>query len=146
MNLVDVVRDCLLYCAPKAKRGGVGVEFEPPAWGLWVAGDAEQLQVALNNLLRNAMEALGPRPPRRPRKIRIVLERTRAATRLCVGDSGPGLSETEIRHLLLKSSKAEGSGVGLFLAQTAMQNHGGQLEIGRSPLGGAEFRMVFPRG
>jgi PAS domain S-box-containing protein len=33
VNLVDVVRDCLLYCAPKAKRGGVGVEFEPPARG-----------------------------------------------------------------------------------------------------------------
>jgi len=29
--------------------------------------------------------------------------------------------------------------------RTAAENHGGQLEIGRSPLGGAEARMILPR-
>ncbi len=37
-----------------------------------------------------------------------------------------------------------GSGLGLYIVETTMENHSGQLEIGRSPLGGAEFRMVFP--
>ena len=67
-----------------------------------------------------------------------------AETRLVVGDSGPGLSETEARRLLLKSTKPGGSGMGLFLVATAMENHGGRLEIARSPLGGAEFRLIFP--
>jgi DNA-binding NarL/FixJ family response regulator len=76
---------------------------------------------------------------------RIDLARTRSETRLVVGDSGPGLSETEAHRLLLKSTKPGGSGMGLFLVATAMENHGGRLEIARSPLGGAEFRMVFPK-
>lgn len=46
-------------------------------------------------------------------------------------------------NLLLKSTKADGSGLGLYIVHTTMENHSGHLEIGRSPLGGAEFRMVF---
>jgi signal transduction histidine kinase len=29
--------------------------------------------------------------------------------------------------------------------RTAAENHGGHLEIGHSPLGGAEVRMILPR-
>ena len=143
VNLVDVVQDSLLYCGIPIRDRGAEIEFDEPARGLWISGDAYQLQLALNNLLRNALEALEPRPARQ-RRIRIDLARTRSETRLVVGDSGPGLSETEARRLLLKSTKPGGSGMGLFLVATAMENHGGRLEIARSPLGGAEFRLIFP--
>ena len=37
-----------------------------------------------------------------------------------------------------------GTGLGLFIVQAAAENHDAKLEIGRSELGGAEVRLVFP--
>jgi signal transduction histidine kinase len=123
----------------------VQVSFEPPTRACRIAGDAEQIQIALNNLLRNAVEALAAQRTRRPRKIAVEIRNQRGATHIVIGDSGPGLTEKESRRLLLQSTKPEGSGLGLFLAATAAENHGGRLEIDHSHLGGAEFRLIFPK-
>jgi PAS domain S-box-containing protein len=145
INLVDVAEDALLYSKPLFKRHRVQVSFEPPTRACRIAGDAEQIQIALNNLLRNAVEALAAQRTRRPRKIAVEIRNQRGATHIVIGDSGPGLTEKESRRLLLQSTKPEGSGLGLFLAATAAENHGGRLEIDHSHLGGAEFRLIFPK-
>jgi len=64
---------------------------------------------------------------------------------LVVGDSGRGFPEEAAADQLPESTKPGGMGLGLFIARTAAENHGARLEIGRSPLGGAEVRIVFPR-
>jgi signal transduction histidine kinase len=65
-----------------------------------------------------------------------------------MADSGPGFPPNYRNHTsweLLKSTKATGMGLGLFLAQTAATNHHGQLHIGRSArLGGAEVVIKLP--
>ncbi|MBU3666368.1 MAG: ATP-binding protein [Chthoniobacterales bacterium] len=47
-------------------------------------------------------------------------------------------------EMLLNTSKPEGSGIGLYIVKTAVENHRGTITIGRSPLGGAEFRITLP--
>ena len=72
----------------------------------------------------------------------------RPSRRTRVADSGPcfpGDYSDSISWELLKSSKASGMGIGLFLAQTAAINHGGCLRISRNPaLGGALVVMQLP--
>ena len=96
------------------------------------------------NLLRNAIEAIAEGPSK-SRKISIELQKCPDSVALAIGDSGPGWSGGPIEEALLKTSKSSGSGLGLYIVHTTMENHHGKLEVGRSPLGGAEFRMVFPR-
>ena len=45
----------------------------------------------------------------------------------------------------LETSKPQGSGLGLFVVRTTMDNHRGTMDIGRSALGGAEVRLRFPK-
>jgi signal transduction histidine kinase len=109
-----------------------------------IDGDAVQLQFAISNLLRNAMEAIVAEDGTR-REIEIAIEEEDQQVRLIVGDSGPGWLGGNLDDTLLASSKEEGTGIGLFVVQTTVANHRGTIEVGRSPLGGAEFRITLPR-
>jgi len=63
---------------------------------------------------------------------------------LAVGDSGPGFGGSPPDTTVLRSSKEEGTGLGLYVVRTTLDNHGGTIEFGRSPLGGAEVLLRFP--
>jgi C4-dicarboxylate-specific signal transduction histidine kinase len=88
------------------------------------------------------------RQPATSRKLLVALQHQHDRVELCVADSGPGFAEgfsNDTSWQLLKSTKATGMGIGLFLAQTAAANHFGQLRIGRSArLGGAEVLIELP--
>jgi two-component system sensor kinase FixL len=103
-----------------------------------------QLQLAITNLLRNSIEAIVNDRGQR-REIDVVVSTEGPWASLVVGDSGPGWAGGDIDDVLLGTTKPQGTGIGLFVAKTAADNHGGTLAVGRSPLGGAEFRLVLPR-
>jgi PAS domain S-box-containing protein len=140
VDLAAVVDSSLLYLRSRLDAGGVQVEWQEGAAPAWIAGDADQLQVAVSNLVRNALEVLQGRPEPR---IRLAISAGPEAVELRIGDSGPGIPEGVIEQLPLITTKPDGSGIGLFLVRTTVVNHGGELRFGRSPLGGAEVCLVF---
>ena len=58
LNLAYVARSALLYAGPSLKAAGITVQREGLETSLAVLGDAAQIQIAVVNLLRNALEAL----------------------------------------------------------------------------------------
>lgn len=144
IDLAQVARSSLFQVKQLLKDHGVEPHATLPPDGCPMRGDDVQLQLAIVNLLRNAVEAIaaagGPR-----REIRVTVERTADAAMVEVADSGPGWPGGTIDESLLGSTKASGTGVGLFVVKTAAENHGGTVEVVSSPLGGAAFRLAFPR-
>jgi two-component system nitrogen regulation sensor histidine kinase GlnL len=118
-------------------------------------GDKEQLIQALLNIVRNAAEALRERIKQGDAKIEL---RTRIARKVTIGkrlhklaldlhitDNGPGIPE-EIRDRIfypLVSGREDGSGLGLTLAQTFIQQHDGLVEVESRP-GCTEFTILLP--
>ena len=143
LDLRGLAQDAVLYNRPFAESVGTEISVVVPTRRIGLLGDADQIQIALGNLLKNAIEAVGELPEGRPRRVVVAVRTRKKCPELVVSDSGPGLSTTETNELLLRSTKPKGSGLGLFIVQTTMENHGGRLEVGQSQLGGAEFRMVF---
>jgi two-component system nitrogen regulation sensor histidine kinase GlnL len=117
-------------------------------------GDREQLIQAVLNLVRNAAEALAPRIAAGDAQVTL---RTRVARRLMVGrqfcrlaldlhviDNGPGVPD-ELRDRIfypLVSGREGGSGLGLTLAQTFVQQNNGVLEFESRP-GHTDFRILL---
>jgi len=68
--------------------------------------------------------------------------------RLTVGDDGPGIPEDAVETLLERGTRLDestpGHGIGLAIVRDIAESYGGSLEIGRSPLGGAELRVFIP--
>lgn len=144
IDLRDIVGSALLYAGSYAREAGVEISQRQPAKPVRLLGDANQLQVALNNLLRNAIEAIaGADSPKR--EISIELAIRESTVELLIGDSGPGWPGGTLDEMLLKTEKPGGTGIGLYVVKTAVENHHGKIEIGPSPLGGAEFRITLPK-
>ena len=118
-------------------------------------GDVEQLIQAVLNIAHNAAQALSERmatgdarivlSTRIARQITLVKHRYRLALELHVTDNGPGIPE-DIKDRLfhpLVSGRDGGSGLGLNLAQTFVQQHQGVIECDSQP-GRTDFKILIP--
>jgi two-component system nitrogen regulation sensor histidine kinase GlnL len=118
-------------------------------------GDREQLIQAVLNIVRNATEALAEQiaagsarlvlRTRIARQVTIGKQRFRLALELHVQDNGPGVPEAirdRIFHPLV-SGREGGSGLGLTLAQTFVQQHRGTIEYDSVP-GRTNFKILIP--
>ena len=118
-------------------------------------GDREQLIQAVLNIVHNATQALSDRivagdarivlRTRVARQLTIGKQRHRLALELHIQDNGPGVPES-IRDQIfypLVSGREGGSGLGLTLAQTFVQQHHGTIECDSVP-GRTVFRILIP--
>ncbi len=118
-------------------------------------GDKEQLIQALLNIAHNASQALAPwiargdaeiiLRTRISRQVTVARTRHRLALELHVVDNGPGI-DPEIRDrvfLPLVSGRKGGTGLGLTLAQTFIEEHHGTIDFESRP-GLTEFRILLP--
>jgi nitrogen-specific signal transduction histidine kinase len=118
-------------------------------------GDFEQLIQAVLNIAHNAALALTDRitqgdaiitlRTRVARQITVSKQRFRLALELHVIDNGPGVPESLKDRLFspLVSGRDGGSGLGLNLAQTFVQQHQGLIECDSVP-GLTDFKIVIP--
>ena len=111
-------------------------------------GDADRLSQALWNLVRNAIESGATNVQLRTRAEHHILigdAPHRLALRIEIGDDGRGVPEdlAERIFLPLVSGRAEGSGLGLALAQQIAREHGGSLSY-RSRPGHTVFTFLLP--
>lgn len=118
-------------------------------------GDREQLIQAVLNIAHNAAEALVERielgdaritfRSRVVRQVTLGKHRYRLALELHIEDNGPGVAEglRERVFFPLVSGREGGSGLGLTLAQTFIQQHHGTVEFESEP-GRTVFKIVIP--
>ena len=115
-----------------------------------LVADKEQLIQALLNLVRNAAQALDGKGvirlrTRIARHVVIARIRHKLALELHVIDNGPGIPSGLLDRVFfpLVSGREGGSGLGLPLAQTFVEQHGGLIECESRP-GLTDFRMLLP--
>lgn len=104
-------------------------------------GDAGRLELALLNLLRNALQASHSR-------IGISATADGDYLTIRITDDGDGLPDHELATLLepffTTKSPGEGTGLGLAIVQTVAEEHGGQLSLSNRPAGGCEACLQLP--
>ena len=144
VDLADIVTSAMHQVKRPLREAGVVVVRRGIEQGCLVRGDEVQLQMIVTNLVTNAIEAIAHGGGDR-REIVVHTDVDPDSVELVVGDSGPGWPGGTIDEVLLQTTKPDGAGIGLYVVQTAVENHRGQITVGRSPLGGAEFRITFPR-
>ncbi len=117
-----------------------------------VVADFDQLVQVFLNLARNAIQAVAEQPDGRvalrtrvERNFTIDGELHRLALRVEVADNGPGIPEEERSQIFypLVTSRAEGRGLGLAIAQDLVTHHGGVIDL-HSERGATVFQVILP--
>jgi PAS domain S-box-containing protein len=142
MNIVQVVRDS----ANLATSGSnVTCQFDLPDQALAVMADEGQLAQVFQNLVRNGVEAMP-----RGGTMRVQLSRQTGSDgdEICVAvsDQGPGIAPELLEKIFLPffSTKERGSGLGLAVANSIIQNHGGRIQVSSALGVGTTFRVTLP--
>lgn len=108
-----------------------------------LAGDADQLEQLLINLIRNAADAALETGGRAEVTWRVA----HRAVVVDVLDEGPGLTTTANLFVPFFTTKADGSGIGLVLSRQIAEAHGGVLTLeNRGDVRGCVARLVLPLG
>jgi signal transduction histidine kinase len=112
-----------------------------------VRGDRDRLYQVLANLLDNAVKFS---PAGEPVDVSAYQENSRVQVE--VSDQGPGIATDQQRLIFEKFGRASapgspgkpGTGLGLFIARSIAEAHGGALEVWSAPEQGATFRLTLP--
>jgi two-component system nitrogen regulation sensor histidine kinase NtrY len=104
--------------------------------------DRSQIEQALINLLKNAVEANGP-----VEEVALRLRTSPEGDEIQVLDRGPGIPPELLSKVLLPfySTKRTGSGLGLPLCREIVEAHGGSLRIEAREGGGTAVIIFLPR-
>lgn len=107
-----------------------------------VYGHHDVLSRAFANVLLNAAEAMGGASG----EVAASVAQEDGAVRVRVRDSGPGIDAEDLPRIWDPdfTTKARGTGLGLALVRQSIHAHGGSVEIGNSPDGGAEITVRIP--
>ena len=118
-----------------------GIVIELAGNSAVVKADAEQLQLAFQNVLMNAAQAMGAQG-----RVRIAIARDDGCWSIAMADSGPGMPP-EVREKAFEpffTTKSRGTGLGLAIAKRVVEAHGGRLTIDTPTSGGTVVTVSLP--
>ena len=127
----------------KSTEGGIRVVVSLPSETLWVEINSWEIELAVHNLLKNAAEA--SQDATDPLIcVRVFKDEHHAL--VTITDNGKGLDEAMLKEIFrpLFSTKASGLGLGLSIAVTVAESHGGRINARRNEGPGLTMEMVLP--
>jgi signal transduction histidine kinase len=140
-----VTEEALLLVDAEAQRRQVVLTRAFAGMLPLVSGDRVQLQQVILNLVMNAMEAVSLVEPDR-RKVEIFTRRNEAGVQVSVVDQGTGISAENAARLFesFYTTKRQGMGLGLSIAFSIVDAHGGRLWADSGRATGAAFHFTLP--
>ena len=144
--VLDLIQEAMHLATPQYTANNVTLQLSIPTDLPLVEVDPLQVEQVLVNLLNNALDAIVmAESPRRE----VLLSATALDpnwVEVTVRDSGPGIARNIVDRLFtaFTTSKSNGMGMGLFIANSIVEAHGGTMRVESSPGEGAAFSFTLP--
>jgi C4-dicarboxylate-specific signal transduction histidine kinase len=146
----ELVASVIVLMTPDSRGRRIPIEGMASIAPAWVRVDRTQMQQVLINLVTNAMDAIESLPDiddssgMPPVVVSVAAHEDEVV--ISVTDAGPGLPTEALERLFATfyTSKAHGMGLGLSIARSIVEAHGGRVQAENNPIAGARFSVVLP--
>jgi signal transduction histidine kinase len=128
----------------RANQISVGTKYKDDLPHVHV--DRTLLELAILNLVKNAIDAVGSVQPDN-RRLRLATNlKGNSAIAISIEDSGPGIAAKDRDQIFdaLYTTKPAGMGLGLSICRTIAEGHGGELRLTKTDSSGSAFEIVLP--
>jgi len=145
VDLNEAISEVVGLIRAESGRRGLAIAASLTADLPIVRGDKVHLQQVLLNLLLNGMEAMADGPGEKRLNVCTALDE-HGSVEIAVSDTGSGIAPDRLLQLFdpFFTTKKEGMGLGLSIARTLVEAHGGRIWADNNPGGGATFRFTVP--
>lgn len=140
----DLIESTASAFKPLVQEKAIHLSLRPPVPPLEILCDRARVELALCNLLDNAVKfvPVGGR-------VEIGAESAGQAIRLWVRDNGPGIDPVDLPRIFERfyrgrHARPDGSGLGLTIVQSVVQAHGGRVLAESEPGDGSLFVIELP--
>ncbi|PLX39719.1 MAG: two-component sensor histidine kinase [Deltaproteobacteria bacterium] len=145
IDIVELIRKVSILVSQQLEEDGIRIAHTWSTAPDYFSGDMEQLKQVFLNLILNASDAL-----KEIKGLKLITVHTRSDGRniiITVADTGRGIPEADIDKIFdpFYTTKAQGGGLGLSIAQNVIIRHGGTIEVKSPPRRGAKFIIRLPR-
>jgi two-component system sensor kinase FixL len=143
-NVNKLIKETLAFMQNELEKHQVEIEFILSDNLPQLKLDAIQIQQAITNLIRNALQAMIEASTHYPKvTIRSCLINK---NHIDIEDNGPGFGIEDAQLLLQPyfTTKKHGMGMGLSISRTIIEAHGGKLLAKNNAHGGAMFKIILP--
>jgi signal transduction histidine kinase len=143
LNVNEVIDRSLELCHYQVLKSGAQLEKELGADLPAVSGFANQLEMALINLIVNAIQAMG-----KGGRIRLASTAVDDGVEISVMDTGPGIPEaiqaTIFEPFITTKPEGQGTGLGLSTVLMVVERHNGRIDFTTRAGVGTTFRIRLP--
>lgn len=137
----DVVDDCYKLIKNQLNKQHIVFERNITDDCPLVTVDPDQLKQVFLNIMTNAIQAIG-----KDGKLSVNIEHIEERVKIAFDDTGCGIPHEKVREIFnpFMTTKEDGTGLGLSMAQRIVEEHGGSIEV-QSTLGeGSSFIVYLP--
>jgi signal transduction histidine kinase len=148
IEVLNFAEDVAATLAPKIEAHGIEYVYDFDASLGELEIDAGVVRLALINILENALDACTEDKARKSHKIIFRVRQDKKQILFDISDNGIGMDRETRESLftLFFSSKGnKGTGLGLFIADKVIDQHGGKITVDSTPGKGSRFRIAIPR-
>jgi signal transduction histidine kinase len=140
-DVIDCVRDCTRLLTPRFEKARIAVKIDAPDEKLTARGRAIPVKRALVNVMVNAIQASSEGGA-----VQIGVTGRDGQVVIEIDDSGTGIAVGERLRVfdMFHSNRPGGTGLGLWMARTAVERQSGSIGIADSPTGGARIVITLP--
>jgi two-component system nitrogen regulation sensor histidine kinase NtrY len=138
LELQFFIRSIMKLMEIGARERNVELVFEPSDTPIYILADEQQLEQALINVVKNAIEAIDQNGI-------VTFTVDPEARQLAITDNGAGISSAQSEQLFTPfySTKKDGQGIGLTLVREILINHGFEFSLKTVVQRQTEFRITW---
>ncbi len=148
IRVVDFLSDVASGLETKIKNQGVAFECSfDPSMGTFEI-DAGVMRIALQNILENALDACLEDKTPKTHKIEFKAEHNDHLIQIEIGDNGVGMDQDtlgDIFKLFFSTKDNKGTGLGLYITKTIIEQHGGKIAVSSRPDAETRFKIGLPK-